>query len=46
MENSKNSEILEQGLKKVLIFGIMLILFFIIGISLFNLRQLIINIVS
>ncbi len=46
MENSRNVKILEQGLKKVLIFSLMLILFFIIGMSLFSLRQFITSIMS
>jgi len=45
IKNSNNSEILEQGLRNFLIFGLMLILFFIIGMFLYNLRELIISII-
>lgn len=45
MENSINSKVLEVGLKKALIFGLTLILFFIIGMALYNLRALIINLI-
>jgi len=45
MENSINSKVLEVGLKKVLIFGLTLILFFIIGMTLYNLRTLITSLI-
>jgi len=45
MENYKTSEILEKGLKKFLIFGIMFIIFFIFSIFFYNLHTLILNLI-